>query len=129
VSYLLLRAARWGALEQAPPNEAGRTLIPPIPAARREALERIAAGGDHRLLVEVAEEVFVEAPLLLDAQRYLVQGMGGIGAEMKQAQDAVLSSLAVLLRRVEQLPDLSFNDGTPFADGATREWIETRVKP
>lgn len=129
LAYVLLRDLRWSRLAEAPPNESGKTLIPPPPRPRLEAMENLAAAANHQVLLGAAEDLFAEFPLALDAQRYVVFAMEGLGAPMQRARSAVLAAVAVLLRRVEALPDLAFNDGTPLADDATRGWIETRVRP
>lgn len=125
---MLLRSLRWGVLEDAPPNENGKTLIPPPPSARLEALSRIAEAGNHEQLFEAAEDAFFEFPLWLDLQRYVVNGLEGLGPSRRGVREAVLSELEGLLRRIGSLPELTFRDGTPFADGTTRAWLETALE-
>jgi type VI secretion system protein VasJ len=40
-----------------------------------------------------------------------------------------LRGVGGFLARAPGMPNLSFNDGTPFADPATKQWIDAEVKP
>lgn len=128
-SYLLARSVRWGGLEQEPPNENGKTLIPAPIAQRRTYLAGLLERGEYGTLLEEAELSFQESPFWLDLQRYTVLAAEQLGPPFAGVRDAVLYEVALLLRRFERLPRLQFSDGTPFAEPATTGWIELRVTP
>lgn len=129
VPYKLARAVRWGALQQEPPSDGGKTMLPAPPAQRRTFLAGLLDRGEYLGLLEEAEVSFQETPFWLDLQRLLVVAMDGLGTPFARARDAILYETAVLLDRCPGLPALRFNDDTPFADVATQGWIEMRVAP
>lgn len=125
----LARALRWGALVAAPPAENGKTLIPPFVEQRKTYLTGLLSRAEYLELAEEAETSFYEQPFWLDLQRYLVTAFDALGAPFAAARDGVIDDVAGLIRRFPNVSTLTFADGTPFADGATQEWIETRVRP
>ena len=129
MAYRLTRIARWSTLQQEPPNEGGQTLIPPPESHRINFLENLASQGKHPQLVQQAEQSFRSTSLWLDLQRYVATGLAAMGMAYAEAQEAVLTETALLLKRVPRLPSLSFNDGTPLANAATKAWIEMQVQP
>ena len=74
------------------------------------------------------EEQFNESPLWLDPHRYAAQALDNLGEGYAAAKRALLGELALLLARAPELLELTFNDGTPFADAATKQWIGAEVK-
>ena len=117
--YRLTRAFSWGGLVASPPNQAGKTLIPPADAATRTAIA--GASGDPRTRLNRAEDAFVAAPLWLDPQRAAAEAAAEAG--LLPIRDGIHDDVRGLLRRCPDLPTLTFNDGTPLADEATRAWL------
>ena len=54
--------------------------------------------------------------------------MDWLGALFLNAKKAVVFEVASLVTRIPQLSSLSFDDGTPFADGQTKMWLEAEVE-
>ena len=127
--FRIARALRWGALIAAPPAENGKTLIPPFIEQRQAFLTGLLNQAQFAVLVDEAETSFHEQPFWLDLQRYIVTAMDALGGPFTAARDGVLEDVASLIRRFPDVPTLTFSNGVPFADTATREWIETRVRP
>lgn len=126
--YRLFRAGAWIEVQRTPPEQGGgATYIPSPPSHYRDQLEAIAGQGDWQGLVNVAEEMIGEAPLWLDPHRYVALALTQLGSD--DARTAVLREVGYLVARVPGLLDLAFNDSTPFADQATKDWIESEVKP
>jgi len=126
--YRLARVVHWAGIVETPPSDGGRTRIPAPPSQRLEFLQRLLEERKYGTLVKEAEDSFHEFPLLLDAQRLVVQAMEGLPG-YEAARDAVLLETAILLRRVERLSTLTFDDGTPMCGGPTRAWIDADVLP
>lgn len=126
-AYRVARAGLWVEVNQAPPGENGATMIPSPASSYKDTLEGLANAGDFAGLINAAEEIMIEAPLWLDPHRYVALALGNLGHDA--ARTAVLREVGVLLSRAPSLPDLTFNDGTPIADQATKDWIESDVKP
>ncbi|NBC18021.1 MAG: type VI secretion system protein TssA [Bacteroidetes bacterium] len=129
VAYRLTRMMRWSALQQEPPSENGQTLIPPPESHRINFLENLVGQNKPANLVKQAEQSFRNSALWLDLQRYVATGLGAMGMNYAAAQEAVCIETGLLLKRIPRLPSLAFNDGTPFANAATKAWIEMQVEP
>jgi type VI secretion system protein VasJ len=127
--FRLARGFKWGALLAPPPAENGKTMIPPYIEQRKAFLSGLLDRAQFAELVDEAEVSFYEFPLWLDLQRYVVTAMDALGGSFSAARDGVAEDVAGFVRRFPDLPALTFSEGTPFADGATREWIETRIRP
>lgn len=117
--YRLIRAVHLGGLAAAP--KAG--LIPAPPAARRQFFETLAASGDWPQLLSEAEGQFAATPLWLDMQRYTALAANGQGPAFKNVHDAIAMETVALHGRLPEVFDITFKDGTPFADGATKVWL------
>ncbi|HHH28924.1 MAG TPA: type VI secretion system protein TssA [Polyangiaceae bacterium] len=130
LAYRLLRLGAWMELETAPPapNE-NKTMVPPPPPHVTGALESLAGSNDWLNLLNAAELHAGNYILWLDPHRYAATAMSALGALFMKAKDELLLQVALVLKRVPNLPTLAFSDGTPFADGATQMWIEAEVLP
>ncbi|GGB45971.1 hypothetical protein GCM10011316_17630 [Roseibium aquae] len=126
-AYQCSRFALWGRIRQTPPNQAGKTALPPPQKTRVQELAALKGAANHQGLVQSAEAAFVSAPFWLDAQRQLHEAMTALGQDYESARLVVEGELAAFLKRCPGLLDLSFSDGTPFADAATRAWIAETV--
>src|SRR5690606_27160902 len=60
----------------------------------------------------------------LDLQRFVATALDRLGARYEDAQRAVVAEVLVFVGQHPQVLELSFADGTPFVDEATRTWLE-----
>jgi len=118
-AYRLMRAVHLGGLAAAPKDR----IIPGPPDTRRTAFENLASSGNWAQLLTEAEGQFASTPLWLDMQRYVALALNGHGPSHKPAHDAVAFETVALYKRLPEVFDLSFKDGKPFADGATKAWL------
>lgn len=125
--YLASRFGAWSNLRQAPPERAGKTLIPPPQRNKLAELQALTAAGNHLGLLLAAESAFITSPFWLTMQFTIHRMMTQLGSAYDGSRQAVSQSLALLLQRIPSLPELSFSDGTPFADADTRAWITSEV--
>ncbi|MBB3457484.1 type VI secretion system protein VasJ [Rhizobium sp. BK313] len=126
--YLCARFAIWGQIDRLPPERAGKTLLPPPQASRLAEIKALHAAGNYQDLLMSAESAFFSSPFWLDAQYMIAQSMQALGAPYDQARIAVAGELALFLKRVPGLAQLSFSDGTPFASAETISWIAAEVE-
>ncbi|MFS8113862.1 type VI secretion system protein TssA [Rhizobium jaguaris] len=126
--YLSARLAIWGEIDRLPPERAGKTALPPPQPNRLAEIKALQAAGNHQDLLMSAESAFFSSPFWLDAQYMIAQPMQALGAQYDQARVAVIGELALFLKRVPGLPQLSFSDGTPFASAETIAWIAGEVE-
>jgi type VI secretion system protein VasJ len=127
LAYRLPRLAAWAKLTQLPPNQGGKTQIPAPQPATRQALEGLLAAGDWQGLVNGCDARLAIEPLWLDPQRWVVQGLRGLGSAYAAAADGVVAELRLFVTRLVGVDKLTFRDGTPVADGETRMWLESEV--
>ena len=115
-------------MRQAPNAENGSTYIPAPPGHYKDHLEGLAGAGEWATLVNAVEELVPDWPLWLDPHRYASQAFDNLGEGYAAAKRAMLGEVGLLLSRVPELADLTFNDGSPFADPMTKQWIDAEVK-
>jgi type VI secretion system ImpA/VasJ family protein len=99
---------------------------PPSPEVAARLLE-LFTKGEWTALVESAEAAFPAAPLWLDLQRWIAQGLGALGQTHLEAQETVLSELSGVVTRFPEMIDLAFAGGMPFASAETVKWIKDEV--
>ncbi|MCD5994607.1 type VI secretion system protein TssA [Pseudomonas sp. CDFA 602] len=124
----LNRTVLWLDIENAPPSNAdGITELRGVPSdgvkIYRERLEQ----GHYADLIVRVESSLTGCPFWLEGQRIVWECLKGLNAD--SAAEEVEVQLAVLLQRIPTLIDLRFQDGQPFADTETRDWIAAHVLP
>jgi type VI secretion system protein VasJ len=97
-------------------------LAPPSPFIVGE-ISALAEQKQWDKVLEIAEGSLRKSMYLLDLHRHVHAALGHLGESCRAAQAAVEGELASLIRRVPVLPDLKFQDGTPFADELTRSFL------
>jgi type VI secretion system protein VasJ len=126
LAYRLLRQMLWARVNQAPPASDGHTQIP-APGDMGAELQAALDRAEWKGVVTRAEDKLATSIFWLDLHRYTVAALDGMGETFAPAAEAVCEELALLLKRVPELPTLRFVDGSGLADDATRKWIQTRV--
>jgi type VI secretion system protein VasJ len=128
LSYRLLRTALWLHIQQLPAGGNGRSPVPPIAAPLRAQLEKMAASAKWEALVEESESALVQNRFNLDLHRFTAQALAALGASYQSARQALLSEVCAWLRRMPSAANLLCSDGSPVADGQTREWLQLEVQ-
>ncbi|MBN1309579.1 MAG: type VI secretion system protein TssA, partial [Chitinispirillaceae bacterium] len=130
MGYRLLRSVRWDLLDKAPPAEGGKTQITGPNAQQRAYFQKLVADKEWKTIIEKAESAFAGGGnhLWLDLQRLITTACKELGAGYTPLRNALLVETAMLLRRVPELPELFFSDGSPLCDDATRDWIAADVQ-
>lgn len=123
LAYRLSRIASYFTLvEPLPHKERVTELLPPSPFVAGE-VEAIASKQSWDKLLATAEDSLRKSPYLLDLHRHVHTALARLGDGYRPAQLAVEAELLSLLRRVPELPELKFQDGSPFANDATRSLL------
>jgi type VI secretion system protein ImpA len=130
VSYLLLRAMRWGEL-----RAGGATLNPAIleapPTEKRTHIKKMAMESNWPEVLESAE-LAMSLPCgrgWLDLQRYVVRACESIGSDYEPVAAAIRSELKVLLADYPDLPNATMMDDTPAANLETQTWLKENILP
>jgi len=128
LAYRMTRVGLYTHLVDAPPADAaGKSRLPPPPPNLRKQVETLAANQKWAALIEETESGLSQSRFWLDLHRYTAQALAGLGPNHAKAREEVVRELATVLRRLPQVATLLFADGTPFADGATQQWITAEV--
>jgi type VI secretion system protein ImpA len=121
VSYLLLRALRWGELRD---SDSPTQVLEAPPAAIRAALRQQAQASNWRQVLEIAETAMSQ-PFgrgWLDIQRYAIRACEKMG--YKNAAKALRAELKTLLGDIPELPRLIMHDDTGTANPDTLAWLQ-----
>ncbi|MRT55309.1 type VI secretion system protein TssA [Enterobacteriaceae bacterium RIT693] len=127
-AHRLMKSLRHDTLHSIPaPDAQGRTRIEPPRADQRAMLKRLYLQQSWSEIMEQADSAFSRGAnhLWLDLQWYTHQALQKSGQEV--LADIIIADLKGLLRRLTGLETLAFNDGTPFADEVTLNWINQSV--
>lgn len=125
----LMKSVRWDTLTELPPLDAtGRTRLASPKPDHRAHLKRLYLQQSWSELLEQSDSLFAQGVnhLWLDVQWYACQALMKLDSDTVRA-DILCRDLKGLLARLPGLEALSFNDGTPFADEVTRNWINEKV--
>ena len=125
-SWRLLRCVRWDTLYEIPPHEAsGRTRLPAPRPELRTHIKRLLLQKQWLELLARIESAFVEGAnhLWLDLQYYAFIAQEQASDEYRTAREPAAVDCGMLLKRLPGLELLLFEDGSPFAESATLEWL------
>lgn len=127
-AHRLMKSLRHDTLSAIPaPNAEGKTRIEPPRADQRAMLKRLYLQQSWLEILEQADSTFSRGAnhLWLDLQWYIHQAL--LKSGQAGLADIITADLKGLLRRLTGLETLAFNDGTPFADEVTLNWINQNV--
>lgn len=125
-AYRLMRCVRWDTLTEAPPHEpSGKTRLVAPRAELRAQLKRLLLQKQWPELLDRLERAFAEGAnhFWLDLQYYAFTAQDQAGGDYARVRDLLATDCALMLERLPGIEQLSFADGTPFADDTTLEWI------
>jgi type VI secretion system protein VasJ len=122
LGYQIRRYAIWQNITTVPPTRDGkRTDLAAVSADRvadyREALEKSA---DLALWQKIEQSLSV-SPFWLDGHWLSARVAAALGHHA--CAEAIRVSAKELVERLAQLPELTFNDGTPFLSREAEEWL------
>ncbi|MFU0884055.1 type VI secretion system protein TssA [Kluyvera cryocrescens] len=127
-AHRLMKSLRHDTLSVIPaPDAQGKTRIEPPRADQRAMLKRLYLQQSWLEILEQSDSAFSRGAnhLWLDLQWYIHQALVKSGQNV--LADIITADLKGLLRRLTGLETLAFNDGTPFADEVTLNWINQNV--
>ncbi|WP_322062866.1 type VI secretion system protein TssA [Paraburkholderia sp. J63] len=125
-SVRLARSVRWDTLHEVPPsNAASHTRLVAPRAELRQQMKRLVLQKQWHELLERVEGAFMEGVnhLWFDLQYFQHTALDHVGAPYSAWRELLRADFALFLERLPGIERLAFNDGTPFADDTTLEWI------
>jgi type VI secretion system protein VasJ len=125
-SVRLVRSVRWDTLHEVPPADAAaRTRLVPPRGELRQQMKRLVLQKQWHELLERVEGAFMEGVnhLWFDLQYFQHVALDHVGAPYNTWIELLRADFALFLERLPGIERLAFNDGTPFAEDMTLEWI------
>lgn len=122
-AYQLNRVAAWASIESLPPSDGRQTAIAAPLEQLSQALERMQSLMLNEEIIEFCENQLIEKPFWLDLQFATYSALLRLGAEYVQAALVVDAETRLLIQRFPELLTLCFNNGSPFANTETQEWL------
>lgn len=128
LGYQIRRYALWQSISSVPPTRDGkRSDLAAVSADRvaeyRDALEK---SPDQALWQRIEQSVSV-SPFWLDGHWLSAGVASALGCE--SCADAIRTAVDELVKRLPQLADITFNDGSPFVSAEVQEWLWSAPSP
>ncbi|HEX7030437.1 MAG TPA: type VI secretion system protein TssA [Gammaproteobacteria bacterium] len=123
-AFRITRMATWLLIDQAPPAENNRTQLNPPAPEKLKAFQIQFEQGQFDKLVPELEQSVARTPFWLDGQHLSFRALTMLGPAAADAAAAVQAETLHFVERLPAMLDLAFSDGTPFANDATRLWLE-----
>ncbi|MDZ5431460.1 type VI secretion system protein TssA [Pseudomonas fluorescens] len=124
----LNRTLLWLPVDTLPERNAEQiTALRGLPVDRLQLLQEHYDQARYADLLVELESSLSKAPFWFDGQRMVWECLQGLNAEM--AMREVEIHFALLIQRLPGILELRFHDGVPFADPATRTWVNAQVMP
>lgn len=122
----LSRTLAWLALNSYPDASSERvTALRAVPPDKLKRYQDRFAQGQHADLLLELEVSLAAALFWFDGLRMAWECLEALQADL--AMTELEMNFALLLQRLPGLPEFRFDDGTPFADPATSDWITLHV--
>ncbi|WP_068011106.1 TssA family type VI secretion system protein [Pseudovibrio axinellae] len=124
--YQLRRHACWQDLNAAPQiKKEDRTIIPAVSVDTCDKYRQAAESKTVDInIIHQLETTLFSMPFWLEGQFLAAQL--ALKADHIQASNAILESTQHFITRIPELRELCFEDGTPFIEGATIEWLNSK---
>jgi len=125
MTYRWRRVACWSSVESLPPDTDGKTIIPPPDSSIPGILIDLKEKENWQALAEAAESGISEFLFWLDLNRFVAEALTGLGGPYENAHEVVCQETTFFVHRLSGIENLSFADGTPFADPETKQWLRS----
>ncbi|KPY82458.1 ImpA domain protein [Pseudomonas syringae pv. tagetis] len=127
-AFRLARTLVWLSVDKLPVSNAQKiTQQKGLPVDRLKNYQaRFEQGLFADLIVDV-EASLATSPFWFDGQYLIWSCLNALGDDA--AKQEVEAQFAVLLKRIPEVVQLYFSDGTPFANAQTLQWISAQIVP
>ncbi len=126
LSFRLNRIAAWAAVINPPPAVAGKTLLPPPDEQIVTVLENLYQSRNWRDLLEAAESRIRQFLFWIDLSRYVAEALEQLGHG--ENGRIVAEETYRYVQRLSGVERLTFENGMPFANEDTRNWLHLLEK-
>lgn len=118
-----VRSVKWADLSL-PPNENGKTRIPPPREASLNKVTHAIDSENWAMAFDEAENAFLEPGGLFCMELQRMSALAAQQAGYRSARTVIEFQVRELMERLPKLRQLSYENGEPFAGGAALAWIE-----
>ena len=125
VGYRVRRLTAWLPVAALPPNDGGATMIPPPDGADKDSIVHQLESRDFAGALSAAESRVGQFLFWLDLSRLTAEALDGLGGDYRDALLAVEAETGLFVKRLGGIENLTFSDGTPFADAKTKSWLRS----
>jgi type VI secretion system protein VasJ len=129
IGYKIMRIIKWREIIKMPNAPEGKLKIPgPNPQMAAHYAQLIQEQNWQGMLAK-GEDAFTRPGFhfWFDLQYYMYKAMEGLGGSYAACGEAILEELLSLVERVPGLVNLQYQDGTPFANAVTGDWIQEKA--
>jgi type VI secretion system protein VasJ len=123
-AYRLQRWGAWATVQNAPPADGEKTRIRPPPDPMTRRLQMLRDSQKWLELLTVAEAATGNYLFWLDLHRSVANALDRLGPTFAGAREVVGREVVAFVQRFPSVPSLTFANGTPFAEGATKTWLD-----
>ncbi|MWN90842.1 type VI secretion system protein TssA [Gilliamella sp. Pra-s65] len=126
-----LRVLRWDTISDLPPaDHQGKTRLPAPRTELKQHVSRLILQQQWSELFERVETAFMESAnhFWLDLQRATVMSLQKMGEPYQSWADIYLTDIGLMLERLNGVEFLFFENGMPFADDETLNWISNNAR-
>ncbi|NUF49359.1 type VI secretion system protein TssA [Gilliamella sp. ESL0250] len=126
-----LRVLRWDTIIDLPPaDHRGKTRLPAPRTELKQHISRLILQQQWSELFERVEAAFMESAnhFWLDLQRATVMSLQKMGQPYQSWADIYLTDIGLMLERLNGVEHLFFENGMPFADDETLDWIANNAR-
>jgi type VI secretion system protein VasJ len=123
LAYRLARQSAWNQVEDLPSHTNQQTLIPPPMPQVRDMISNAISSQSWENLIQICENNISASIFWLDLHYSSDQALAKLGAKYEKARAEVSNEVRRFLNLLPGLHLLTFNDGTPFANPATKQWL------
>lgn len=102
-----------------------QTLIAPPPNSDGQIFETVISAGNPEGLADYCEARISTYPFWLDLDHQSALAYAAQGSQAAAMKDTVVDEVLAFVKRLPGIELLTFSDGQPFANDATREWIRS----
>jgi len=121
--YRLNLLSAWFEIQKLPPATDRKTLIPPPDRQITNSLVAMKGAADWKGVIKSACFTIRRYPFWLDMNRHTAEALKTLGEAFNEARQAVEQETLLFVRCFNGISGYTFNDGTPFSDPQTENWL------
>ena len=124
LAYRCRRIGTWLTIENPPPETDSKTRIASPDNQAINTIKKLKENQNWPALLKTSERYLTQYIFWLDLNRYSAEAAAMSGDKYQIINEVICQETAFFLQRLAGLENLTFSDGKPFANDATRQWLK-----